>query len=276
MIKNVIVVGMPRSGTSLATAIFARQGYFVGEVERKGDDHNPFGYFEADDLIESNVQLFREAGYESHNTWLFDPITDDVVARLADSKPRQQHYQLVESYQRHAPWVWKDPRLCFTLAFWWRLMDPASTGVLLVRRDPMQIYHSFRRKGWCQEASDAQLEYVRTRTHQHLDAAQRAIDALSIPHVVVDYAEYDQNADSVAKRLNDFFGLSLANSDLNYVPDLNHTSSRGRLAAWLRIQLMKLPRRPVRAIERRMPRWLLASIFPERRYTEGKAEKETA
>ena len=276
MTKNVIVVGMPRSGTSLATAIFARQGYFVGDSDiaavRKGDDHNPFGYFEADDLIESNVQLFRQAGYEFHNTWLFDPISDEATARLADISPQQQHCQLVESYQQHSPWVWKDPRLCFTLPFWWRLMDPATTGVLLVRRDPTQIYRSFRRKGWCQEASDEQLERVRTRTQQHLAAATRAIDSLAIPHVVVDYAEYEQNADSVAQRLNDFFGVSLSACDLNYVPELNHASSRGRIAAWLRIQLMKLPRRPVRAIERLIPRWILASIFPERRYTEGKAK----
>ena len=33
MPKNVIVVGMPRSGTSIATAIFSRKGYYIGGSE---------------------------------------------------------------------------------------------------------------------------------------------------------------------------------------------------------------------------------------------------
>ena len=30
-LKNTIVIGMPRSGTSMTAAIFARQGYFLAE-----------------------------------------------------------------------------------------------------------------------------------------------------------------------------------------------------------------------------------------------------
>lgn len=33
--KDVIVVGMPRSGTSLTMGIFARQGYYVGPIKRQ-------------------------------------------------------------------------------------------------------------------------------------------------------------------------------------------------------------------------------------------------
>jgi hypothetical protein len=75
MPKNVIVVGMPRSGTSLTASIFSRKGYYVSGNEARelqaGDGHNPFGYCEAKGLIERNVELFSAAGYPHDNTWKF-------------------------------------------------------------------------------------------------------------------------------------------------------------------------------------------------------------
>lgn len=277
MPKNAIVVGMPRSGTSLATAIFARKGYCVGASSirrvREGDDYNPYGYFEADDLIEKNVELFQQVGYFFHNTWLFDPIPPESVFRIAQLAPQETYRHFVEMYQEKSPWVWKDPRLCFTLSYWWKLIDPAHTGVLLVRRDPIEIYRSFRYKGWCPSGGEDELERVRECTKQHLEAATRAIDSLAIPHVVVDYAEYRQCPEQIARRLGEFFDIDLAPVDLNFRPELNHNSVRGRVAAWLRIRLMKLPRRPIRKLERLIPRRLLALIFPERKYTDGGGER---
>jgi len=70
--KNAIVLGMPRSGTSMTAAIFARQGYFLAadtnEELRPGDEHNPAGYFEASGLVERNAHLFRRVGYTAHNS----------------------------------------------------------------------------------------------------------------------------------------------------------------------------------------------------------------
>jgi hypothetical protein len=275
MPKNAIIVGMPRSGTSLAAAIFARKGYYVGRSNlphvTEGDDHNPFGYFEADDVIAKNVELFQQVGYACHNTWLFDRIPDESVDQIAQSAPHESHRRFVEHYAANTPWVWKDCRLCLTLPYWWKMMDPARTGVVLVRRDPLDIYHSFRRKGWCPSGSDEELDRVRERTRQHIEAATSAIDVLSIPHVEVDYSEYRQCPDRVARRLGEFFEVDLAPADLNFRPELDHNTRRGRAAAWLRIQVTKLPRRPIRTLERMIPRRLLALIFAERKYTDGGA-----
>lgn len=273
MPKNAIVVGMPRSGTSLTAAIFARKGYYIGEREllRQGDDHNPFGYFEADDLIEANVEVLRKAGFEFHNTWLFEPISDGTVTRILELECREHHRRLVEEQNRRSPWMWKDPRLCYTLPYWWKLVDRDRTRVLLLRRDPGQIYHSFRRMGWRPAGRSARDDVMR-RIEHHLGSAEAAIKALKIPYVRVQYMEYLQRPQAIARRLGEFFEVDLSVEDLNVRPDLNHGTLRGRISGLTRLFFTKLPRRPIRALERLFPRMLLAAVFSERRYTGPEAE----
>src|SRR5918999_879126 len=171
MSKNVIIVGMARSGTSVTARIFTYKGYFIGDMNktfvREGDDHNPFGYFEADDLVAENVRVLNDSGFPFHNTWLFQPISQESAARIADIPILPAHRAFLRRYEENAPWVWKDPRLCFTLPYWWRLMDAARTVVVLVRRDPIDIYWSFQRMGWCKwgrAGRDLVVELVRQHT----------------------------------------------------------------------------------------------------------------
>ena len=69
---NAIIVGMPRSGTSLTAGIFARKNYYVASDTsrelRPGDQFNPFGYWEAEPLTNYNAALLGMAGFGFHNT----------------------------------------------------------------------------------------------------------------------------------------------------------------------------------------------------------------
>jgi hypothetical protein len=273
MSKNVIIVGMPRSGTSVTARVFTAKGYFIGGMietfVREGDYRNPFGYFEADDLVAENVRVLNAAGFPFHNTWLFQPISQESVARIADLPILSGHRAFLRGYEENAPWVWKDPRLCFTLAYWWRLMDPARSAVVLVRRDPNDIYWSFQRMDWSkwgQAERDAVLERVR----QHANAATTAVSALGIPHVVVDYREYLTTPELVARRLSEICEIQIGIDDLNVKPELNHSSHLGKVSTQIRRALKKLPRGPVRKLEGMLPRKALQSFFPERKYVGSK------
>ncbi len=269
MPKNVIVLGAPRSGTSLTSGIFARQGYFVGDAARpavkRGDDYNPFGYFEADDLIERNVALFRRVGYQPHNTWLFDPISDDAISRIADLSPDHADRELLAGYNTHSPWLWKDPRLCITLSYWVRLLDPSTSVAILILRDPEDVYWSFRRKGWC-EAGESAKRAALARIEQHTRAAEAAVQRLTIPQLTIAYDDFRIRPHDLAAQISELAGLRLTPEDFNFQPDLDHSSPRGRLAGYGRILLKKLPRAPLRRLERFVPRCLQATFFPERKY----------
>jgi hypothetical protein len=269
MPKNAVILGMPRSGTSLTANVFVRKGYHVGESRlpylQHGDDHNPFGYFEADDVVDRNVELFRRVDYRFQNTWRFERLPDAAAEAIWKLEPRAEDRRFIKAYAQHSPWVWKDQRLCFTLPYWWKLMDPATTGVLLIRRDPRDIYKSFHRIGWCSLGKEEEAR-IRDLNAQHLGAAAAAIRALSIPHIEVDYAEFTRSPNEVARRIAAFFELDLSAEDLNVRAELDHSRLRGRASARLRVLLKQLPRGPIRRLERLLPRWAVAAVFPERKF----------
>jgi hypothetical protein len=268
--RNIIVIGAPRSGTSLTTAIFTRVGYYVGPMEeegvRGGDENKPVGYFEADDVINQNVELFKRVGYPEHNTWLEQPISDAQVGALPELEPSEEDRAFLESYVARAPWVWKDPRLTLTLGYWWKLLDPDTTGVVFAARDIEDILNSFLRMGWCEDEASSKQEALR-RINQHLQAARDAIAASQVPHITINYREYLQDPENVARRLSEFCRVPISASDLNVRRDLAHTSVRGRLSAWLRRQIDRGPLRPLRHLKPLVPKGLLEAVFPEKKYT---------
>ena len=273
--RNIIVVGAPRSGTSLTAGIFARCGYFVGDISqrhmREGDAGNPFGYFEADDVIARNVELFQRAGFTFHNTWLFDSITEPAIERLERMPPSDEHRRFVEFYQNHTPWMWKDPRLCFTLAYWWKFMDPNTTGVVLVRRAFGQIHNSFRRRGWCRDGDEARTR-LQHCIDRHLEVAEAAIGAMHIPHLEIEYSQCLENPEGVASQLSRFCGCPIAADMLNVRPELNHSTFKGRLAARLRMSLDRGWLRHVRFVRPLIPKRLITAVLPEKRYEKPTSE----
>lgn len=264
MPKNVIVVGMPRTGTSLTMGILARKGYYVGPIKRdryrEGDEHNPFGYFEADALVKRNAALFGKAGFPFHNTWLFDPIPDACFAAIRALPAEPIDHELVRSYGNHGRWAWKDPRLSYTLGFWWPLVDPDDTVVLLTRRNPPDVCESFRRMGWPVQPD------LEARVTAHFEAAARVIEDLAIPHAVLDYGAYLASPKAVAKTLSDLVGLELTVADLNVRRELDHSRGPRGFRAMAHRQALKLPRPLKRLIRRATPRWALEMVLPEWRH----------
>lgn len=267
MPKNVIVVGTPRSGTSLAASIFARQGYFVANDEpsqlRRPDHYNPSGYWEAEPLIEANVTLFQRVGYAHHNTWIFDEISQQQAAEISSLENNAEHRNLVADYDKNGPWVWKDPRLCYTLGYWWSLVQQDNTGVLLVRRDPQEIFRSFARIGWRADSAPDREETLQ-RLANHIAAAKEAMRLLEIPYVEVDYADYRDDPERVARLLSDEFGLALTAADLGFSERYSSSTATGRLRLFAERALRVMPSSLRNGIRRLIPRAILQKLFPGR------------
>ncbi|MDH3621650.1 MAG: sulfotransferase [Gammaproteobacteria bacterium] len=267
MPRNIIVVGTPRSGTSLAASIFARLGHFVADDEaaqlRDPDHFNPGGYWEAEPLIEANVSLFRRVGFEHHNTWIFDPINPEQAGRISSLPPADEDRDLVARFEAHRPWVWKDPRLCYTLGYWWPLVDQDNTAVLFVRRDPEETFKSFARIGW-RESNEAGRKETYQRMAGHIAAAEAAIRDLGIPHVEISYSEYRESPDHVATVLSDLSGIRVSVGDLGFTESYSSSTLGGRLrvAAEKAVKVIPLPVR--NAIRRLMPKSVLEKLFPGR------------
>lgn len=258
---------MPRSGTSLVAGIFGRKGYFAAadpDAElRTGDQHNPGGYWEAETLTRMNAELFAAAGYGEDTSWLGAPISTEAAARIDRLAPLPRHRELVAHYEAHAPWLWKDPRLCYTLGFWWPLLPAETTRVLLTRRDPEAIWRSFVRLHWREPTAEARAD-VLERIEAHLRAATATIARLGIPHLELSYEDFAADPSAMARRLSDFLDLPLAPEDFGFSKKLDHSRLRGRIGTLVERAYERLPS-PMRRVAKRIaPSALVRVLFPER------------
>lgn len=269
MLKNVVVAGVPRSGTSMTAGVYARQGYYVTPDETRDlvqeDATNPMGYWESQTLIERNVEVLRAVDFPFHNTWGFDPIAPEQVARIAELEPLPGHRRFVEEYAEHAPWLWKDPRLCLTLSYWWKVLPAADTAVVVVRRDSDEVYRSFRRVQFTKPERESR-EDIDAMIEQHMATLWAAIEHHGIPYAVVDHRDFFEDPGSAARTLGDAAGLKLESEDLHVRTELNHSTPAGRVrtaVGWLYMQLPVPARRLVKSVT---PRAVAKRVSPEKKY----------
>jgi GT2 family glycosyltransferase len=141
----VLVLGMHRSGTSLAAQLVARAGVWTGEDLMPANLYNTEGYWEYNPLVRFHEKLLKFTG----NVW-YAPVVPFSTERLLKEFGKEAE-DLVHEMDRNCSgiWMWKDPRMITFMPFWERVMEgrhiiriipvrhPAATAESLFRRDKM-------------------------------------------------------------------------------------------------------------------------------------------
>jgi len=267
MPKNVIVVGMARSGTSLTASIFAKNGYFVADDPdadlQDANINNPDGYWELNRLKDANAEVFQSVGFAHHNTWTSDEISPDQAEAIYALQQRKEHRDILSQYQGNQPWMWKDPRFCYTLGYWWPLVDARTTRVLLVTRDPEEVFRSFSRIKWRDGIAKNKDDFIRL-VNNHIDAARTCVKRLEISHIEVDYSDYANRPAETADAIGKFFGINLTANDLGYNEKYNHSSSSGYLEFYAEKAVSAIPESLRRFLKKIAPGFLIRGLFPSR------------
>jgi hypothetical protein len=139
--NGVLLLGMHRSGTSVATRMLALMGVGLPRGELiPADADNARGYWESRALSAFNERLLEHVG----GCWYAPPDLRGAVAAL---EPHRDEGQTLwrQEFSGQDSWVWKDPRLCLLLPFWHVLLPPPAAR-LLVHRQPLQIADSLLRR----------------------------------------------------------------------------------------------------------------------------------
>lgn len=147
--RDCVVVGCGRSGTSLAAGLLAGSGYDSGADLLPPDEGGPTGFYEArrvNDLNEALLAAYDESfacrdGYSR-------PLRDGErwLAVLPDGVEVEPRPELVGAMARavpSSPYVCKDPRFGYTLAGWLPVLEDAL--FVCVFRDPLETATSIAR-----------------------------------------------------------------------------------------------------------------------------------
>ncbi|HMB72541.1 MAG TPA: hypothetical protein VKQ06_03145, partial [Gammaproteobacteria bacterium] len=174
--RQIVVLGMHRSGTSALTGALAGMGVHVGDTDELTPTswENPRGFFERRDARKICDTLLHESGADWWKVSSFNPDNANFESLVAQ---RAAIRALVEQLNEHGTWALKEPRLCFLLPiFLSALNDPLA---IIAIRHPVESARSLRRRnGFPIQAGLALWEAYTT-------ALLRT--GLSMDHVFVDF-----------------------------------------------------------------------------------------
>lgn len=153
--RNLVILGTGRSGTSMVAALFRKTGVFYGDEILIPKTPNPKGYYEDRGINELNNKIIERMLYwpiphrwlqwamaPVHRThrayWLAAPRRLWRVPVDAGAK------QLMRQYVTRQPFCYKDPRFSVSLPVWRRYL-PADTRFIVVFRDPDRTVDSMLR-----------------------------------------------------------------------------------------------------------------------------------
>lgn len=145
--KSILVVlGMHRSGTSVATRIFNLLGANPGNDLMLPSSDNPTGFWEPTEIVNVHDELLQQLGYSWDDPrplpqeWWIRPDMDEFSTRLCQLA--EQRYGAVK-----LPII-KDPRLCSLLPIWLEVFKKLGwkPHYILVGRPPLEVADSLMKR----------------------------------------------------------------------------------------------------------------------------------
>jgi hypothetical protein len=148
--KNCLILGSGRSGTSMLGGILHNAGYFMGERLHKPRESNPKGFFEwykinkinetilAENIRNSFTAILMKKVFKKNTVknpgenqrWLLSlPLETDV-----DNSDILVENEIKDVIKRE-PFCYKDPRFSYTLPVWKKFLKP-GTGFICIFREP--------------------------------------------------------------------------------------------------------------------------------------------
>lgn len=151
----VCILGMHRSGTSVATRLLNLLGVDLGPESHlvKPTADNPKGFWEHRKIVRLNDKLLARLGGTSYN--VPSRLTDMAYAPELNGLRRRAEAIITEDFASAPRWGWKDPRTCVTLPFWRQLLPPMR--YVLCFRNPAEVAGSLERRDGLSPAKSLHL-----------------------------------------------------------------------------------------------------------------------
>lgn len=148
--RNCIVLGSGRSGTSMMAGCLHGAGYFMGDNLMPANEQNPKGYFESFAIEAINEELLQQVIPARPENWLgrrlFAHRPDKAQRWLAEinGTPTFRVDEPLLARMKHQvkkpPYCFKDPRFSYTLPAWRAVLE--NPVFLVIFREPGRTANS--------------------------------------------------------------------------------------------------------------------------------------
>ncbi len=211
-IKEVVILGSPRSGTSLTAGILETLGVDMGKA-RKPDFENPRGYFEDVDFSGMMGELFKLISPDVDG---FHPPSDEQIKSVFPMVEKN-FAELIERRRREtraAGWGWKVPSTVFVMENLLPMLD--DPRFIVVVRNPLDIARSMmeytRNKSMYEPLS--LLEALRVTNYYYGKVFEFLGNHEDLPWIVISYEDLLKSPEKEIRKMVDFLGLQVSRRKL--------------------------------------------------------------
>lgn len=201
--ENIVVLTAGHSGSSVLCSLIARQGCWLGD--EPSSMHRDYRTFENPELVRLNGEILRESGYQWENIADIPPPSVERIRELVNTMDLTPYKAFLNECDDHQPWLWKNPRLCYTIHFWGQLADLSSCRFIILRREPLQAWTGTILKTMYMLPYGA----LRTIERNAFDSIRLFIEQYAPSVLEVLFEDLIVRPDSTIRQLNDFLGASL-------------------------------------------------------------------
>lgn len=134
--KNLIVLTTGSSGSSVLTGLIAKQGFWLGEKTKKLN----FDTYENAELVDLNIKILELSGFKRRDCNDMPAPSIERISELINEVDPTPFLKFLKKCKKNQPWLWKDPRLAYTIHFWAQFKDIKNADYLFIDRDPKQSY----------------------------------------------------------------------------------------------------------------------------------------
>lgn len=134
---NLIILTHGWTGSSVFAGLAAAGGAWLGDQTMLKPDYDTH---ENAELVELNRRLLQDLAPGLNHEHAFSAQQVLAIARRAETMDLTPYRDFVDRCNQHRPWVWKDPRLTWTIRVWARLLDLRDLRFLVLTREPLQAW----------------------------------------------------------------------------------------------------------------------------------------
>jgi hypothetical protein len=204
----IIITGCGRSGTSAVARLVHESGLSVGHELIEADESNAEGYYEERPLIQFNQAIINDLGLGA----AFATATRDEIIAAAEART-----DAMQDVLANATPAWKDPRFCWLLEAWVRVL-PERPRLIVCLRNPAEVVASTQRYfGQVDDESARAVEHTWRCEYERL---LEVIDAYALDAICIEFDELHRRPSEAIKPVERFLDrpldASLVRSDLRH------------------------------------------------------------
>ncbi len=207
--QNLVILTGGLNGSSVLAGLISQGAYWLGDETAQV----AYETFENQELVERNRDILAASGYGWDDPGDLPPPSIEAIIAAADEVDPAPYRALLERCEANQPWLWKDPRLCFTMHFWQRLHDFRSCKFIIMERELDQSWTGLVMRGKVRMPYDKFLQ-IQANTSE---ASRAFLAEHGIPYHRLTFEDLIVTPERALAGLNDFLDLELTLDDLTRV-----------------------------------------------------------